>query len=160
MIEPVAEKLNVPKTNILANSILFNDDATGSYSGFDPAEPTSRDGGKPAALRKVAEEKGHKSIVMFGDGATDAQAKPPAAAFIGFGGVQERESVRAKADWYVWDWEDVTGIVKGRETTSTPSLDLFDTDDGVKLFVGNISFDTSTERFREVFSEVRKRLWA
>ena len=42
-----------------------------------------------------------------GDGATDAQAKPPADAFVGFGGVVAREAVVAKADWFVEDFHDV-----------------------------------------------------
>jgi len=100
MIEPIAASLNIPPSNILANTILF--DSSGSYAGFDPSEPTSRDGGKPAALAQIAESRGQAKTVMFGDGATDAQAKPPADAFVGYGGVQERESVRGKADWYFW----------------------------------------------------------
>jgi phosphoserine phosphatase len=31
---------------------------------------------------------------MVGDGATDMQAKPPADAFIGFGGIAVREKVK------------------------------------------------------------------
>jgi phosphoserine phosphatase len=42
---------------------------------------------------------------MIGDGATDMQAKPPADAFIGFGGVVEREKVKLNADWYIYDFE-------------------------------------------------------
>jgi phosphoserine phosphatase len=38
---------------------------------------------------------------MVGDGATDAEASPPADAFIGFGGVVEREAIRKLTPWYV-----------------------------------------------------------
>ncbi|GMH83535.1 hypothetical protein TrVE_jg5570 [Triparma verrucosa] len=113
MIEPIAEVLNIPKDNILANNILHDEE--GNYVGFDSNEPTSRDLGKPAALNMIKRSKGHESIVMVGDGATDAQAKPPAVAFIGYGGVQDRESVREKADWFVYDFEELTEVVKGRE---------------------------------------------
>lgn len=41
---------------------------------------------------------------MVGDGATDAEACPPADAFIGFGGNQVRESVKKLADWYVYSF--------------------------------------------------------
>ena len=51
-------------------------------------------------------------MVMVGDGATDAQAKPPAAAFIGFGGVAVRETVQRDADWFVKGFEDLTTIVR------------------------------------------------
>ena len=47
---------------------------------------------------------GHKNVVMIGDGVTDMQAKPPAALFIGFGGVVVREKVRDGADWFISDF--------------------------------------------------------
>ncbi|GMH59874.1 hypothetical protein TL16_g02920, partial [Triparma laevis f. inornata] len=110
MIEPIAAVLNIPKSNILANNILHNE--AGEYIGFDPEEPTSRDLGKRAALEHIKSLKGHENIVMLGDGATDAQAKPPASAFIGYGGVQDREKVRGKADWFVYDFEEATKILE------------------------------------------------
>ena len=110
MIEPVAKVLMVAKTNIYANTILFNEE-DGSYKGFDANEPTSADGGKPKALRMIQEEFGYKTMVMVGDGATDAQAKPPAEAFIGFGGVVTREKVKDAACWFVTDFEDMIQVV-------------------------------------------------
>lgn len=44
MIEPVADRLSIPQSNIYANRLLF--DGVGNYTGFDADEPTSRDGGK------------------------------------------------------------------------------------------------------------------
>lgn len=70
--------------------------------------------GKPAALSTIQSLKGHQNIIMIGDGATDAQAKPPAVAFIGYGGVQDRDAVREKADWFVYDFEELTDIVSSR----------------------------------------------
>lgn len=52
MIEPIAEKLGIPKDRVIANTILFNED--GLYKSFDPTEFTSRDRGKPAALEWCA----------------------------------------------------------------------------------------------------------
>lgn len=109
MIEPVAQQLDIPITNIVANTLLFHDD--GSYRGFDPNEPTSADMGKPKALTSIQSKMGYETMIMVGDGATDAQAKPPAAAFIGFGGVVERAAVKAKADWFVTDFTEMTRIV-------------------------------------------------
>lgn len=111
MIEPIAKKLLVAKDNIYANSILFNDDAEGTYAGFDATEPTSADGGKPKALRMIKENAGYETMIMVGDGATDAQAKPPAKAFIGFGGVVTREAVKAKACWFIKDFQDMIHVV-------------------------------------------------
>eukprot|EP00980_Cylindrotheca_fusiformis_P011838 scaffold2816_cov121-Cylindrotheca_fusiformis.AAC.54 len=112
MIEPVARTLKIPITNIMANHILFDD--KGEYEGFDKNEPTSRDMGKPKALEQIKAAKNYETMVMVGDGATDAQAKPPAKAFIGFGGVIEREAVKAKADWFVSSFDDMIKIVNMR----------------------------------------------
>ena len=109
MINPVAETLGVSLENIYANTILF--DGEGNYAGFDSNEPTSADQGKPKALRMIKEKFGYETMIMVGDGATDAQAKPPADAFIGFGGVVVREAVKEKACWFVRDFETMIDIV-------------------------------------------------
>ena len=109
MVEPVADMLRIPKDRIVANTILF--DAQGEYKDFDPNEPTSQDMGKPRALQMIQSKGNYKSMVMVGDGATDAQAKPPADVFIGFGGVAVREKVKKTADWFVTDFADMIKIV-------------------------------------------------
>ena len=109
MIEPTAlSSFGVPADRVFANHILW--DEAGNYVGFDEAEPTSRDGGKPKVVGML-KAAGAKTVVMVGDGATDAQAKPPADAFIGFGGVVAREAVVAKADWFVDDFNDVVAAL-------------------------------------------------
>ena len=110
MIEPIARQVCVAKTNIYANTILFDND--GNYSGFDETEPTSADMGKPKALERIKKAGNYKTMVMIGDGATDAQAKPPADAFIGFGGVVERQAVKDQACWFVTDFQDLQHIVE------------------------------------------------
>jgi phosphoserine phosphatase len=110
MIEPIAKTLCVAKSNIVANTIFFNDD--GNYSGFDRNEPTSKDMGKPKAIQQIKDQYGYQTIVMVGDGATDAQAKPPADAFIGFGGVIVREAVKKKACWYVMDFDIMIEVLQ------------------------------------------------
>jgi len=122
MIEPVARSLGVdPSTHVVANTIHFHEDdddddeggGIGRYAGFDPTEPTSADMGKPKALQSILDA--HSStvskLVMIGDGATDAQAKPPAAAFIGYGGVARRQTVVEQADWFVTDFRLLTRVV-------------------------------------------------
>lgn len=110
MIEPIARQLCVAKSNIYANSILFDSD--GTYAGFDDSEPTSADMGKPKALQLIKDAGSYSTMVMIGDGATDAQAKPPADTFIGFGGVVERQPVKKKACWFVTDFGCLEEIVK------------------------------------------------
>ena len=110
MIQPIAKQLCVAKTNIFANTILF--DNQGNYAGFDAKEPTSADMGKRKALEMIKEQGGYDTMVMIGDGATDAQAKPPANAFIGFGGVVERQAVKDKACWFVTDFADLEQVVQ------------------------------------------------
>jgi phosphoserine phosphatase len=126
MIEPVAAKLHIPVGNIVANTILF-DAATGAYTGFDAAEPTSQDMGKPRALRQIQQQlqlqlqngTAYSTMVMIGDGATDAQAKPPAQTFIGFGGVAVRDKVKLCADWFVTDFDDLLHILEHYSSSST-----------------------------------------
>lgn len=108
MIEPLADKLDVPYERIYANTILFDED--GNYAGFDETEPTSHDGGKPEALKRLKKQ-GYKTMIMVGDGATDLQARPPAKAFIGFGGVQVREKVQKGADWFVMSFKEVLDVL-------------------------------------------------
>mmetsp|Transcript_20985 Transcript_20985/g.52056 ORF Transcript_20985/g.52056 Transcript_20985/m.52056 type:complete len:355 (+) Transcript_20985:145-1209(+) len=117
MIEPLADILNIPSdTHIVANTIHFEYGSEGKYAGFCSDEPTSQDMGKPKALEGIQKEHpSYKKIVMVGDGATDAQAKPPAKAFIGFGGVIEREPVKKQADWFVTSFDDMTQIVEMRK---------------------------------------------
>lgn len=56
---------------------------TGEYAGFDENEPTSRSGGKGLVVRRLKEQNGYERLVIIGDGATDAEASPPADGFIG-----------------------------------------------------------------------------
>ena len=57
----------------------------------------------------VQEKHGFSRLVMVGDGATDLEARQPGGAdiFIGYGGVVERPSIAAKADWYMYDIRDL-----------------------------------------------------
>lgn len=99
MIAPVAAELGIPQEDVVANTLLYNED--GSYAGFDRSEPTSRAGGKALAIGRLKAEHALGSVAMVGDGATDAEACPPADAFVGFGGVVARESIKKLTPWYV-----------------------------------------------------------
>ena len=113
MIEPIAEQVNVSKDKIYANTFLFNDD--GSFKEHLKTEPTSRAGGKAKVVADLKAKHGYKTVVMVGDGATDMEARDiegGADAFIGFGGIAEREKVKAGADWFVYDFKDMTAQLK------------------------------------------------
>jgi phosphoserine phosphatase len=106
MIHPVADALAIPRDRVFANTILFHaGGGGGGYAGVDPEAPTRRDGGKAVALARIKAAHGHAEMVMVGDGATDLQAKPPADAVLGFGGVVERDAVRKGACWFFKDFE-------------------------------------------------------
>ena len=106
MIHPVAKVLNIPLERVFANNLLF-DEKTGQYVGFDVNEPTSRAGGKGVVVGGLKEKFGYEPIIMVGDGATDMEARPPATAFVGFGGVIVREAVKKGSDWYVMDVQEM-----------------------------------------------------
>ena len=111
MIHPVADALAVPRDRVLANTILFHPPGGGGggggggYAGVDPHAPTRRDGGKAEALARIKAAHGYEEMVMVGDGATDLQAKPPADAVLGYGGVVERAAVVQGACWFFRDFE-------------------------------------------------------
>jgi len=111
MINPIAEVLDIPEENIYANTILF--DKEGNYAGFNRKEPTSASGGKPAVLKMMKKQKKYKTMIMFGDGATDmdARTKGPAAAFIGYGGVTARPKIVEGADWFVYSFKEILNVL-------------------------------------------------
>ncbi|XP_028786171.1 phosphoserine phosphatase, chloroplastic isoform X1 [Neltuma alba] len=111
MINPVASILGIPKENIFANQLLFG--SSGEFVGFDRNEHTSRSGGKATAVEQIRKAHKYKALAMIGDGATDLEARRPGAAdlFICYAGVQLRESVAAKADWLVLDFQDLINVL-------------------------------------------------
>lgn len=90
LIIPIANYLKIPAGRVYANELLF--DKNGEYIGFDEEELTSDSGskdiGKAGVCGLLKKLHGYKNLVMIGDGATDAEACPPADTFIGFGGNQ------------------------------------------------------------------------
>ncbi|PNY03309.1 phosphoserine phosphatase chloroplastic-like, partial [Trifolium pratense] len=104
---PVASILGIPQENIFANQLLFG--SSGQFLGFDENEHTSRSGGKATAVQQIKKDHGYKALTMIGDGATDFEARRPGGAdlFICYAGVQLREAVAAKADWLVFNFQDL-----------------------------------------------------
>ena len=91
-----------------ANRVRLPRRGTAAGAVSSPGRLAKRGGAAAAAAAAPA------AAAAAGDGATDAQAKPPANAFVGFGGVVTRDAVRAKADWFVYDFKEMTKIIKSR----------------------------------------------
>lgn len=109
IISPTAEMLGIPRENIKANCFLYY--YTGQCVGADERLPTCRSGGKAEVISQLRRERGYKSIVMIGDGATDLEACPPADAFIGFGGNIVRQVVKEKANWFVYSFQEISAVL-------------------------------------------------
>ena len=116
VIDPIADSLNIPRAHVYANTLIFNDD--GSYAGFDRAEPTSRSGGKAAAVKTIragfAGDGAAAVVVAVGDGATDVAARAPGGAdfFVGYGGSVVRAPVAEAADWFVMSMDELIGALE------------------------------------------------
>lgn len=104
-IDPVADILHIPRTNVFANRLYFHYD--GSWASFDMNQPTSESGGKGRAIQSLKDKHGYNNLVMIGDGATDLEACPPADAFIGFGGNRIRPKVKENASWFVTSFQEL-----------------------------------------------------
>lgn len=98
LIVPEAAKCGIAPNHVIANTILF--DKEGKYAGFDKKNFTSENGGKARALQYLKDTFKFRKMIMIGDGMTDAEARPPADIFIGFGGNVKREAVKEVADYY------------------------------------------------------------
>ncbi|CAB9524155.1 3-phosphate dehydrogenase [Seminavis robusta] len=124
LILPVADLLKIPRDHIYANRFVYmSDDArldgTGTtesvsqlirVTGFDPSQVTSREGGKPEAIRQIRSKKPLQTVVMIGDGITDLEAAEEtggADLFIGYGGVVARPRVQENADWWITDYQEI-----------------------------------------------------
>eukprot|EP00887_Chlorella_sp_A99_P000707 scaffold5.g707.t1 len=111
----------------------------GSYAGFDTHEFTSRSGGKREALEFLRQASlgagaaalalynglrdGLRTVVMVGDGATDAEARVPGAAadlFVCYSGVVLRPPVAARADWTIRRIEQLAAALRGAQSSNLP----------------------------------------
>ncbi|MCC5789242.1 MAG: HAD-IB family phosphatase [Opitutales bacterium] len=117
-ILPLARELGIARVE--AVDLRF--DAAGNYRGFDEAYPTTRTGGKPEVLQRLKEECPETSYwVMVGDGVSDLETKPEVDLFLGYGGVVEREKVKAGADAYLTRMEDLPSLLKKMSASGTKS---------------------------------------
>lgn len=102
LVAPALEDMGFSPGEIRANRFVYTGE---EVTGFDTANPLSRNGGKAHVVAALKSLTGRDVAVMVGDGITDyeAFANGAADAFIGFGGVVHREPVAAKAPAYASD---------------------------------------------------------
>lgn len=98
-IEKLCDFLNIPKENIFANSIYFND--RGQYIGFDSSGFLSISGGKREIVKRIFQKDPVGRICFVGDGSTDLETAPPVDLFVGYGGVVIRDNVKNQSDAYI-----------------------------------------------------------
>lgn len=113
IIDPIADQLGIQRDHVYANRLRFY--FTGEYAGFDENQPTSKSGGKGVVIQSLKQKYGYKNLVLIGDGATDLEACPPADAFIGYGGNVIRPIVKAKAKWFVTDFNEITNVLTDQQ---------------------------------------------
>jgi phosphoserine phosphatase len=93
---PVADKLGIPPERVHANDLFFDD--KGVYTGFDAGNPLCKSGGKAEVVNGLPRE---PRTMLIGDGASDAEVGTTVELFVGFGGVERRDSVRNIAPVYL-----------------------------------------------------------
>lgn len=88
---------------------------TKCVAGFDSEEFTSRAGGKAEACKALKKQFGYETVVMVGDGATDAEARCDGGAdiFVCYGGVVLRDNVAAEADWVIMEIQSLLDALDG-----------------------------------------------
>ncbi|MCU1244297.1 MAG: haloacid dehalogenase [Acidobacteria bacterium] len=103
-IAPLAAHLRVPPRAVHAVVLRFGEG--GEYEDFDRRSLPAKSGGKELVVRAIR-ARSHGRAALVGDGVSDLEAKPAVDLFIGFGGVQVRERVRAGADRFATSFEEL-----------------------------------------------------
>ncbi|KAM7538472.1 hypothetical protein Aperf_G00000062834 [Anoplocephala perfoliata] len=120
MVSRVAQRLGIPEDHVYANKLIY--DESGNAVDFDRTQPTSHSKGKSEVIALVKSKMDPlDGVLMVGDGATDAEASPPADAFIGFGGIFEREPVKARAKYYFYSFNGIYRFFEETGLLKTPS---------------------------------------
>ena len=107
-IEELAEYLEI--SSIEAVPLYFNEN--GDYLGFDSDYPTTRNGGKPELLKKVAKNTSAEHVVMVGDGVSDLETFGIADRFIGFTRYAARQQILENSPHIASELSQVLDILK------------------------------------------------
>lgn len=102
-IIPVVKEYNIPRSHIIANTFIFNEQD--QIVGFDSDNVMSQKGGKSKAVNKLDLD---GRVVVVGDGYTDYQVREDGAAhmFLVFIENVQRDSVVQRADYTVSSFTD------------------------------------------------------
>ncbi|MCB9889856.1 MAG: HAD-IB family phosphatase [Planctomycetes bacterium] len=96
-VAALAEFLGIDDSCVHAVQVLL--DADGRYRDFDRSSPLWRNGGKIEVMRRLPPD--HHPVLFVGDGVTDLEVQGHVARFVGFGGVERRPPVAARAEVYL-----------------------------------------------------------
>jgi HAD superfamily phosphoserine phosphatase-like hydrolase len=96
LLRLVLRDLEFEAGDIFANTFLWENELV---AGIDVSNPLSDNGGKPAILKQLRQQRDPAAIWMVGDGVTDLETLTSGAAdhFIGFGAIARRDAVAERA---------------------------------------------------------------
>jgi phosphoserine phosphatase len=92
-VEVLARAIGLAPEHVAAVGVRFAED--GEYLGYDVTSPLARSRGKAEQIRAWALP---RPVLLVGDGATDAEARPAVDAFAAYMGVAFRPAVAEQAD--------------------------------------------------------------
>jgi len=112
-IEPVVADYGIPANQVYANTFTWSKD--GNITGFDTNNVLSKDGGKPALVRKL---KLKSPTIVIGDGYTDFEIKKSGLAdlFIAYTENVTRPSVIKEADFVAHNFNDFLNFISNEKT--------------------------------------------
>ncbi|KAM3173101.1 hypothetical protein ACTXT7_013165 [Hymenolepis weldensis] len=117
----VARQLGIPEDHVYANRLIY--DTNGTVIDFDRTQPVSHSMGKAEVVASLKSKLSPgDGVLIIGDGATDAAACPPADAFIGFGGIYERQTVKSRAKYYFYSMDDIHKFLEDTGLIRSPCL--------------------------------------
>lgn len=102
-IRPLADFLGVERVE----AVDLHFDAAGGYRGYDTEFPTTRSGGKPRIVAGLRVELRPARVIAVGDGVSDLEMKPGVDLFAGFGGYVARPLVKAQADLFLLQLDEL-----------------------------------------------------
>lgn len=96
-IVPLALHLGVSESRLHAVELFF--DRQGGYLGFDESSHLVQSKGKNKKIASLLQS--HQQGLLMGDGFSDWEAHTAVSRFIGYGGVQARNSVRDNSNFFI-----------------------------------------------------------
>lgn len=106
-IEPLARALQIARIE----AVRLRFDSAGGYAGFDEAHPATRQGGKPAIVRRLKAEFRPGRTVAVGDGVSDLETRDEVDLFVGFGRYAQRAAVKAGAHVFIHSLDELVPLL-------------------------------------------------